>query len=85
MRNGKAIIRHPLGLHARPAAEWVSKALQFESDIQIALNGKTANGKSAIHLLTLGVKEGDIVDITASGPDEEQVVSAFLQFAESLS
>lgn len=85
MRNDKATIRHPLGLHARPAAEWVSKALQFESDIQIALNGKTANGKSAIHLLMLGVKEGDIVDITASGPDEEQAVSAFLQFAESLS
>lgn len=58
------------GLHARPATLLVKKASSFKSDVYVELNGKKANAKSLIGVLSLGVSDGDTVTITTSGNDE---------------
>ena len=46
------------GLHARPAAEFVHKAKGFSSTIEVVKDGREANAKSPLKLMTLGAKHG---------------------------
>ena len=69
------------GLHARPAARFVSTANQFDSDIQITRGDKTANAKSINQVATLAVKQGDEVQIAATGEDAEAALAAIQALA----
>lgn len=63
----RLIVPNRLGLHARPAARFVSTASQFAAEVRVTKNGKTANAKSINQVATLGVRQGDEILITASG------------------
>lgn len=65
------VITDPLGLHARPAAEFVTAARGFESDLQLLVGDKQANCKSLISVLKLGIGQGTVVTLEAVGGDEE--------------
>jgi phosphocarrier protein len=86
MRSKFATIINPTGLHARPASDFVISAGKFESEILI---GKLSNpdmkadAKSIIMLLSMGLVQGDEVEITASGADEEEAVNALVGLIES--
>ena len=62
------------GLHARPASVFVSLAKEFRSDIRVYHDGKTANGKSMVSMLRLGVERGGIITITTDGPDAAKAI-----------
>jgi phosphoenolpyruvate-protein phosphotransferase len=62
------------GLHARPASVFVGLAKQFRSDVRVYHDGKTANGKSMVSMLRLGVERGGIITITADGPDASKAI-----------
>ncbi len=65
-------INNPLGLHLRPAAQFVATANQFSSDIQVKNITKSSNfvnGKSINQLMLLGVKSGEQIEIEAKGND----------------
>ncbi len=62
------------GLHARPAAEFVKAAKGYSSDIKVLKDGKEANAKSSMHLMTLGAKQGERLLIRAEGEDEGAAV-----------
>ncbi len=62
------------GLHARPAALFVKTAKAYSSDIKVLKDGKEANAKSSLSLMTLGAKQGDKLLIRAEGEDEETAV-----------
>ena len=51
----EVIVKNATGLHARPATLLVKKASSFKSEISIEYNGKNANVKSLIGVLSLGV------------------------------
>ncbi|GEO36001.1 phosphoenolpyruvate--protein phosphotransferase [Skermanella aerolata] len=68
------------GLHARPASVFVALAKQFRSDIRVYHDGKTANGKSMVSMLRLGVERGGVITITADGPDAAKALES-LQIA----
>ena len=74
MKQLEIILHNPTGLHARPAKTLVASAKLFESDIRIEHGPKKANAKSLISVLTLGVKFGGKIRITAQGPDEENAL-----------
>lgn len=74
MKQLEIILHNPTGLHARPAKTLVASAKLFESDIRIEHGPKKANAKSLISVLTLGVKFGGKIRITAQGPDEENAI-----------
>ena len=63
-----------LGIHARPAALFVSVASRFESDITVEKDGETVNGKSIMGLMMLAAGYGSKLRITAEGRDAEQAI-----------
>lgn len=80
------IVRNPSGLHARPASEFVAKAKGFQSKISIRRPGDDSflgNAKSIIIMLSMGVGQGDSVEILADGPDEQQAVASLTTLIES--
>ncbi|MDL2268525.1 phosphoenolpyruvate--protein phosphotransferase [Desulfosarcina sp. OttesenSCG-928-A07] len=77
------VILNPAGLHARPAAVLVNTAKQFQSDLRIAKNGKSANAKSLVAIMTLAVKQHDSVILSASGPDASAALEALVPLISS--
>ena len=65
-------VNNPTGLHARPATLLVKRASTYQSDISIEFNGKKANVKSLIGVLSLGVVKGSVIKVITSGEDEEK-------------
>ena len=76
-------INNPTGLHARPAKIFVNLAKQYESKVAVSHNEKTANGKSLISMLTLGVECGSHIRIDIEGEDEAQAMAAISEAIES--
>jgi len=78
MRKVQITLTNPVGLHARPAAEFVRAAAQFQSEITVAnLSRQTpaVNAKSILAVLTLGAERGHTIEITAHGVDEEEAIA----------
>ncbi len=59
------------GLHARPAAVFVQRAKAFQSQITLSKDGKTANGKSILSVLTLGAEQGQQITLQIEGDDAQ--------------
>ena len=76
-------ILNPAGLHARPAALIVERAKVFESEVRIVKNGKAANAKSVMSLLSLGALTGDVVSVVASGLDADAVIQDIVEIMVS--
>jgi len=70
------------GLHARPASKFVQMAKKFTSKIEVSYNGKRADPKSIISLLSLNVIYDAVITITAEGEDENQAVSALCTYVQ---
>ena len=76
-------VNHNSGLHARPAALLVKTARQFSSDITVSHNGKEANAKSILTILTLGVNQGSEISICADGEDADEALAALEDLIQS--
>ncbi|MFY9358835.1 MAG: HPr family phosphocarrier protein [Bacillota bacterium] len=72
------VVQSEVGLHARPAALFVQTAAKFKSQITLEANGKTANGKSILQVLSLGAKQGDSLLIRAEGEDEAEALESLV-------
>ncbi|MEQ8936641.1 MAG: glucose PTS transporter subunit IIA, partial [Amphiplicatus sp.] len=64
------------GIHARPAARLADTAKKFNCRLLVAKDGKSANARSPVALMTLGVKHGDRIEVSGEGPDAEEAVTA---------
>ena len=64
------------GVHARPAAAIAAVAKIFTSNISIIAGAKTANAKSPVALMTLGVRRDDTVTLSAIGADAATAIDA---------
>jgi phosphotransferase system HPr (HPr) family protein len=75
-------VQHRLGLHARPAADFVSLANTFRSEITLRKGHAKANGKSIMGILTLEIVARSHVTVEAEGVDAlaaVQVLTALLE------
>jgi phosphotransferase system HPr (HPr) family protein len=82
----KITIKHPAGLHARPAALFVQTAQKFTSDIHVqnlSDQGEVANAKSILSVLTLGVMQGHEIEINAEGEDADAALGALKTLIEN--
>jgi catabolite repression HPr-like protein len=70
------------GLQARPAALFVQEANRFSSDIYLEKDGKKANAKSIMGLMSLAVSSGSIITLIADGPDEEEAIEALTKYVQ---
>lgn len=64
------------GMHARPAAEFVKLAGRFASEITVAKDGLSVNGKSIMGVLMLAAAQGSHLNLSATGSDAEDAVDA---------
>lgn len=76
MQQREVVIVNARGLHARAAARFVQVASGFKSRIEIARDGRTADGKSILGLLALLGRQGALLTITAHGTDESEAIRA---------
>ena len=84
MVSKEVVVKNGTGLHARPATLLVKKASSFKSDVSIEYNGKKANVKSLIGVLSLGVTKGANITVTASGDDETLAAEEIAKLIETL-
>ncbi|MBW1843668.1 MAG: HPr family phosphocarrier protein [Deltaproteobacteria bacterium] len=69
-------VRSELGLHARPAGEFVIMAGRFESEISVGNGREWVDGRSVLSLLSLAAGRGVELRVRAIGEDAEEAVSA---------
>lgn len=68
-----------VGLHARPASEFVKLAAQFKASIlvrNVTAGSQPVDAKSILSVLTLGVEQGHQIEISCEGEDEQQALEA---------
>ena len=64
------------GVHLRIAAKIVTVAMTYESSIWFSSKTRSANAKSILSMLELGLSEGTPCTVTVNGPDAEQALAA---------
>ncbi len=73
------VVQNSLGLHARPAMQFVDAANQFVSSISVIKGGAEpgeADGKSVMQMIILAAEQGTPLSIIAEGEDAEAAVAA---------
>jgi phosphocarrier protein len=74
----EARIVNPLGMHARPAAEFVKIANRFRSAVEVRKDDVAVNGKSIMGVMTLAAECGSSLFIKTDGHDAEEAMAALL-------
>ena len=67
-------IRLENGLEARPVALLVQEASKYESTIYITSGEKRVNAKSIMGMMSLGLDNGEELEVSAEGDDEKTAV-----------
>lgn len=75
-------VKDEIGLHARPAGLLSQTAKEFKSEIIIKKDSKEVNATRLMMLMSMGIKNGDTVEVRASGEDEERAIEAMKKFFE---
>lgn len=77
------VIKDPLGIHARPAGLLVKLVKPFDDTvITISKGDKAVKATQLMKLMSLAVKNGDEVTVTAEGPAEEEAIAAVKKYFE---
>jgi phosphocarrier protein len=72
----EARIVNPLGMHARPAAEFVKVANRFKSKVDVKRDALNVNGKSIMGVMMLAAEQGSSLLIRVEGADAEEALEA---------
>ncbi len=83
MINRTVTIKNKLGIHARPAGQFVRVAAQFKSFVYIGRNGKEVNGKSIMGVLMLAAACGTELNLRIDGEDEYAAMEALVDLIEN--
>ena len=84
MMKGKVTVGGVVGLHARPASDFVQVAERYSSEIRLVKDGMRVNGKSILAILTLAASKGSIVGLEVHGEDEREAFEALKLKLETL-
>ena len=77
-------VDYPAGLHARPAAAWVDAARALPVALRVRHGQDSADPRSLVSLLQLGLKAGDEVVLSAAGAGAREAVDRFLRTVTGL-
>jgi phosphocarrier protein len=77
------VIKNETGLHARPASQFVQKAISFKSSIKVRKDNKEANAKSIISVLSLGAGMGSEITLVIDGIDEQEAGDSLIALLDS--
>ena len=69
-------ILNKLGIHARPAAQFVKTASRFQCEVRVEKDGEEVDGKSIMGLMMLAAGHGSVIMVSADGADAAQALDA---------
>lgn len=70
------VVTNRLGVHARPCALLAQCCVNYKSAVTVSANGRSADGRNVLALLSLAAKAGDTLSVQIEGSDEEQACEA---------
>ena len=70
------------GLHARPATKLINHLKKYDGEIYIEHNGKFANAKNLVSILSLGVEKNSNIKVFVKGKDAENIAQTIKSFLE---
>lgn len=73
---GSFLIVNERGLHARAASAFVTVSGRFASTIVVEKDGRSADGKSILGIVSLLGVRGSVIDVIAEGTDAKQAIDA---------
>ena len=74
MKDFKALVIDPVGLHARPATVAVNTASKFKCDVNVSFKERTVSMKSIMGVMSLGIPTQSEIVISCEGEGEEEAV-----------
>ena len=81
MKSFDYVITDPVGIHARPAGLLAKEAKQVgDAVITVTKNGTTVKASQLMMLMSLGVKQGETVTVSAEGADEDTAIAKMEEF-----
>ncbi len=72
----KLTVLNKLGIHARPAAQFVRVASRYKSDVTVEKDDESVDGKSIMGLMMLAVGCGAVIEVSVDGTDEKEAMVA---------
>ncbi len=76
------IINDETGLHGSFATVFLKTANMYKSNLTLEVNGRKANGKALLGILSMGIGHNDEVLLVAEGPDELEMIEALVKINE---
>ena len=81
MNTRKYVVIDETGLHARPAAVFVKAMAALPSAVRVTVGDRSANGKSILEVLALGVVRGGVIVIDFGEAEEGSILRAEAELA----
>ena len=80
---GKAIIKAEVGLHARPAADFVRAVEMSQHRVMVTKGEKTVPGESILGVLSLAAHQGDEIELSVEGDRSAEVLFLLIAVVEA--
>ena len=81
MRSFTYTITDPLGIHARPAGLLAKTAKEYsDTVISVQKGGNTAHAGQLMRMMGLGIRQGDVITVSAEGALEDAAIAAMREF-----
>ncbi|TAH34973.1 MAG: HPr family phosphocarrier protein [Planctomycetota bacterium] len=74
---------NPLGIHARPSHAIVSTVAAYDAQVTLHCNGRSADARSILSVMTLGAVHGAQLELEARGPQAAEAVAALAALIRS--
>ena len=84
MTTAEFTVKLPNYVEARPVAEIVQTASQYEAAIYLISGYKKINAKSIMGMMSLGLHNDDVISVEADGKDEEQAIDAVVRYMSTV-
>lgn len=76
-------IRNKMGMHARPAAQFVKRASKYQCDVWVEKDDEPVNGKSIMGLMMLAAGRGETIKVITDGTDAEAAMADLEELVSS--
>ena len=77
------VVVDKMGLHMRPANNFIAAMTKYKSDITIVFGDNKINGKSIMNIMAACIKYGSHITITCDGEDEQAMLDEAVKLIES--
>lgn len=76
-------ISNKMGMHARPAAQFVKRASRYQCEVWVEKDDEQVNGKSIMGLMMLAAGQGARLKVTAEGDDADKAMEELGRLIEA--